>query len=212
MYRRLLKKLKEDEFTPLEIARPKALRAREARARFLAGFTLLEMVISTGIFSVVVVSSIGITLAIKTAQEKSSNIQNVQDNIRYAVEFMTKELRQGTLYRPANCQPFGGMQQCGKMYFRSASGEDIWYCLSGGAILRRVDSFQDTCAVAGVPLTAAGINISQLFFYIKGDAPGPADGQPRVTVVISGASKDPRVQLQSSFKLQTTVTQRVRDL
>ena len=175
------------------------------------GFTLLEMIVATGIFIVVVVASIGITISVKTAQEKASNIQNVQDNIRFAVEFMTKEIRQGTSYQPTGCTLVSGLKQCPKITFRSSRGTDVSYCKSFDNTVVVLEG-PGVCETNGLPLTALNVYIGQLFFYVTGDEVGAADGQPRVTLVLSGVVTGPKTQLQSTFRLQTTVTQRVRDL
>ena len=175
------------------------------------GFTLLEMIVATGIFIVVVVASIGITISVKTAQEKASNIQNVQDNIRFAVEFMTKEIRQGTSYQPTGCTLVSGLKQCPKITFRSSRGTDVSYCKSFDNTVVVLEG-PGVCETNGLPLTALNVYIGQLFFYVTGDEVGAADGQPRVTLVLSGVVTGPKTQLQSTFRLQTTVTQRGRDL
>ncbi len=185
--------------------------SKKSHVNFLTGFTLLEMIVSTGIFSVVVVASIGIILSVKSAQEKSSNIQNVQDNIRFAAEFISKELRQGTSYQPVGCTTIAlGLRQCTSITFTSSRGLLVSYCKPASTVLRL--EVAGSCGANGLPLTASNIAINQLFFYVTGEAAGAGDGQPRMTLVLSGASTEPKTQLRSSFNLQTTVTQRVRDL
>lgn len=180
------------------------------------GFTLLEMIISLGIFSVVVVAAIGITLAIKLSQQKTTNAQDVQDNIRYALEYMTKELRQGYAYEvfPTGCDT--SSNPCTKVKFaRAISGTEhtIWYCLVNDVIYRADDS-ADVCGIpntTSIPLTSGDVRITKLLFYVVGNLPGPADGQPRITIAMGGNSVDARTQLQSYFRIQTTVTQLKRD-
>lgn len=178
------------------------------------GFTLLEMIVSVGIFAVVIVASIGISLSIKSAQGKATNVQNVQDSIRYTLEFMTKELRQGTSYVLSDCDSSGA---CRKVNFLRSfvvgPSQSIWYCWDSvaGVVYRRVDTV-DTCLTQGLELTASNVKVTAWSFYATGQISGPADGQPRITVSIAGSSRDPRTQLQSSLILQTSVTQRARDL
>ncbi|OHA01193.1 MAG: hypothetical protein A3H71_03040 [Candidatus Sungbacteria bacterium RIFCSPLOWO2_02_FULL_48_13b] len=225
-------------FTPLEVASPSPVRdksplatadmpiasrisngtrsfglAPKARARVLAGFTLLEMIVSVGIFAVVIVASIGISLSIKSAQGKASNVQNVQDSIRYALEFMTKELRQGTSYVVSDYSSGVYHKVNFLRSFVSGSPQSIWYCWdsTAGVVYRRVDTV-DTCLTQGLELTASNVKVTALSFYATGQASGSADGQPRITVLIAGSSRDPRAQLQASLILQTSVTQRARDL
>ncbi|MBI2054581.1 MAG: prepilin-type N-terminal cleavage/methylation domain-containing protein [Candidatus Sungbacteria bacterium] len=169
------------------------------------GFTLLEMLVSIGIFAVVIVSSISVILSIGGAQQKVSNTQNIQDNIRFTLELMTKEMRQGTDYTGQNCTG----SQCAGILFRNFQGNVTGYCSENG-VIKRTEGSPD-CA-AGSPMTSNDIQITKLLFYLLGTGCGPADGQPRVTIAISGRSTGPKASLESSFNLQTTVTQRIRDV
>ena len=178
---------------------------------YLRGFTLLEVIISVGILSVIVVAAIGIMLSIKVAQEKTANIQDIQDNIRYALEFMAKEMRQGSTYepQPAGCA-LGTNSPCVGMKFMRGSGV-VWYCLVNNTIYRYMGVY-DLCNMSdALALTSDNIEVTNLNFYVLGNLPGPADGQPRVTIAITANSKDARIQLRSAFRLQATVTQRRRD-
>lgn len=172
--------------------------------RKATGFTLLEMLVSIGIFAVVIVSSISVILSIGGAQQKVSNTQNIQDNVRFMLELMTKEMRQGTNYTGQNCSG----DQCAGVLFRNFQGAVTGYCSENGVIKRMENSTE--CA-GGSPMTSGNVIITKLLFYLLGTGCGPADGQPRVTVAISGRSAGPKASLESNFNLQTTVTQRIRD-
>lgn len=169
------------------------------------GFTLLEMLVSIGIFAVVIIASVGLLLSISEAQQKASNVQNIQDNIRFTLELITKELRQGNAYAGGGCSG----DSCTAITFTNKQGQNTGYCLSGG-VIRRFSTIIP-CA-DGSALTGGNVSISRLIFYIVGEQSGPSDGQPRVTVVVSGQSASSQVELESSLNLQTTVTQRIRDL
>ena len=167
------------------------------------GFTLLEMVVSFGIFSVVIIVAIGAVLAINNAQIKASNIQNIQDNLRFAVESMTKEMRTGRAFAP-----FGGSSPAyAGVSFTRSDNTQVGYCREGTA-LRKISGGGTNCASAAV-VTGESIVIEQLTFYIIGHGAGSADGQPRVTVSLSARSRDPK--LETTLRLQTTVVPRERD-
>lgn len=180
----------------------------------ISGFTLLEMMVSIGIFSVVIISAIAVLISISRAQEKASIIQNIQDNVRYTVEFMSKEMRQGKEYNPGNCGAIldagSGVQRCSKIQFTSSLGASVWYCFADGAV-KRLEDAADSCEADGVPVTAPDFTVSYFDLYVAGAAAGSADGQPRVTIVLAGKSNSPQAALETNFKIQTTVTQRVRD-
>ena len=169
----------------------------------------MEMTLAIGIFSVLVVSAIGIMLGVTKAQIKAGNIQEVQDNIRFGLELMTKELRTGTQYAFTNFCSSGG-----EINFLTSQGENRSYWLDAGQqkIMRgtNVDGSEDCTNAA--PLSADEIKVENLIFQIAGQVPGPNDGQPRITIVIKVSSKDPAIGTETSMDLQTTVVQRLRDL
>lgn len=178
------------------------------------GFTLLEMVISFGIFSVLVVAAIGITLAVSNAQIKSSNVQNILDNIRFSLELITKEMRTGNSYQlTSKCAPAGS-----EISFATAIGESRTYFLNSttGTVMRAKIPItnadcNDTNKVKA--LTAEEVSVERLnFTELQGQTAGPADGQPRTTITMRVRSKSPKIELESSLNLQTTVVQRLRDL
>jgi len=63
------------------------------------GFTLIEMIVSLALFTVVAVISIGALLKIMDANRKSINLKNVTNNINFALESMTREMRVGSKYQ-----------------------------------------------------------------------------------------------------------------
>lgn len=168
-----------------------------------AGFTLLEMVVSFGIFAVVIVTAVGAVIAINGAQIKAVNIQNIQDNIRFALESMTKEMRTGKNFVPSG----GSAPAYSTLAFTRSDGTQITYCLQGSA-LRKITGSGSDCAAA-FAVTSDAINVERIVFYVIGHTAGAADGQPRLTVSLQASSRD--VRYPTAFRLQTTVVQRERD-
>lgn len=171
---------------------------------FMRGFTLLEMMISSGIFAVVIIMAVGVMLSLSQAQVKATNIQNTQDNLRFTLESMTKELRTGTNYVVGSCGAVG----CTEITFVRQDGISAGYCLSSGAIRRFLPP--GVCS-GGSVVTSSAVAIDKLYFSVIGQAAGPSDGQPRITVVIEARSVNPTLQFETNSQLETTVTQRVRD-
>ncbi len=181
---------------------------------FRSGFTLLEMIISIGVFSVLVIASIGITLGVSNAQIKAQNIQFVLDNIRFSLELITKEMRTGTNYAlTTNCAPLGS-----EISFITSTGQERVYFLDAGEGIiwrARAPITNEDCENPSKvsPFTSEQVMVERLnFTELYGQVPGGTDGQPRITITLTVISRSPKLQLQSSMNLQTTIVQRLRDL
>lgn len=62
------------------------------------GFTLLEMIISLAIFTIVAVVAVGALLKILDANRKSLTLKTAINNINFALESMSREMRVGRVY------------------------------------------------------------------------------------------------------------------
>jgi len=61
-----------------------------------SGFTLLEMIVSVGIFAVVAVIAVGSLVRITGLNRQAQALQSAMNNINFALESMTREMRVGT--------------------------------------------------------------------------------------------------------------------
>jgi len=162
------------------------------------GFSLLEMIVAVGIFSVVALISTSVILSLNTVQKKVLNVQNTHDNIRFALESMARDIRTGENYIggcdwPAGCNMFS--------FQRSTSGELVTYRLNGGVIERQESTGP------WFPITDPQRTITRLRFYTTGI--GAFVEQEKITIVIEVESGIPTRQAEyASLQLQTTVTKR----
>lgn len=177
------------------------------------GFTLLEMIVSLGIFSVVIVAAIGLMISIVNAQIKAANIQAVQDNIRFSLELMTKEIRTGSNFRTdVPCGIEGS-----RISFDSATdGLKRIYFWENNRIMRAktVIANADCSGSTGkaMPLSAEEVVIERFRISTQGGNTGSGDGQAMITIALRARSISSKVQLESTMDIQTTVTPRLRDL
>ncbi len=188
------------------------------------GFTLLEMNISIGIFATLVVIAIGITLGIAQAQFKAANIQTVQDNARFTLEFMTKEIRTGTRFSGSSICQAGSENS---LHFFTATGGERFYFWD--ALRNRImRSIQDPggsgqCDITQDPprlpadgrvkqFTSEDVKVEQFGFVLFGEQAGPDDGQPRITISLRMSAITPRAGTDTVVRLQTTVVPRFREL
>lgn len=174
------------------------------------GFTLVEVLVSVGIFSVVMLIATGSVFTIVSANKKTHTLKSVMTNLNFALEDMAREMRVGSGYQ---CGVSGGDCQLGDTIFRFTSNRDLdgvggndtmEYSFSGGRLYQRRFG-TDPSPVA---ITAAEISITSMKFYVIGS--GSSDGkQPRVLITIVGSVGVG--QSRSTFKIQTTVSQRSID-
>ncbi|MCX6813274.1 MAG: type II secretion system protein [Candidatus Azambacteria bacterium] len=154
------------------------------------GLTLIELIVAIGVFGLVVSMAFGIFVLAIVSQRRIIALRNVEDNARFALESMAREIRTGKNFS-------GG---AGSLSFTNAKGELVIYRLNGGIVEKSSDGGANYSAVTGSETT-----VNYLNFYLMGQAPG--DGlQPRITVTMGVASQ---VGNQSAnLKVQTTISGR----
>lgn len=175
---------------------------------YTSGFTLLEMIVATGIFGVIGILAAGSLLSLADAQRKALALQTAQDNLRFALDVMAKNIRTGKSFNcnsfdppdfsltPANClSPSGG----NNLSFNSG-GKTITYGFNAaeGTIERWIDG------AGREPLTAKEL-VVRMRFFVRG-APLGDDEQPLITIVMEGMAG--KGKIESKFNLQTSISQR----
>lgn len=180
------------------------------------GFTIFEMIVAVGIFTVVVVVAVSSLLTLTASERKAITLQNTQDNMRFAVEAMAKEMRTGENFKQA-CA--GG---CDEINYKTARGHWVSYRLfhdevndfhlikkastETGCVFNEISRIFDSLCY--FPFTSIDIRVENLVFYITGV--GDDNLQPKVTIVMEATT--PGIERTASrLLLQTTVAQRRLD-
>lgn len=154
------------------------------------GLTLIELIVAVGIFGLVVNIIFGVFSLAIVSQRRIIALKNVEDNIRFAVESMAREIRTG--------KNFTGSANL--LSFTNANGEAIFYRLNGGVVEKSSDGGVNYSAV-----TSSETTINYLNFYLAGQL-ADDDLQPRVTITIGATSQ---IGNQSAnLKAQTTISGR----
>ena len=65
----------------------------------IKGFTLVEALVSLGIFSVVVVAASGVILSIINSNKKNQAVSSVVNNLNYSIESMVRDIKTGYRYQ-----------------------------------------------------------------------------------------------------------------
>lgn len=60
-------------------------------------FTIMEIIVVLAVFSTTTILAIDLFMTVNNLQRKTSAIQRVQSDIRYALEFMAREVKNGTI-------------------------------------------------------------------------------------------------------------------
>jgi prepilin-type N-terminal cleavage/methylation domain-containing protein len=163
------------------------------------GFTLVEMIVSVAIFATVVLIAVGALLSIIDANKKANSLRVVMENLNFAVESIARDIRTGSQY---SCGGLGDCSGGSSLTFTDQNGIAVAYILSNGAIVR-------TMSGKSIAVTSPEVVIEGMTFSVTGSA--THDGvQPRVLITIHGYAGS-QGRTQSSFSLQTSVSQRNTD-
>ncbi|MCK5027696.1 MAG: type II secretion system protein [Candidatus Pacebacteria bacterium] len=175
------------------------------------GFTLIEMIVSVGIFITVLSVSMGGLVTVVSSNDKAQAIRVAMDNMNFVMEEMSRHVTQGNTYHCGEAGDIDTTLSCAtggsSIYFQSnkIDIDRIHYQLSGGEILK---STTGANPVTNVPLTTLNIlTIKDLTFYVFADEGANPDDQPRVIISISGEVKVGGET--TTFNVQTTTTQRI---
>lgn len=198
------------------------------------GYTLIELIVSVGLFVAVILLVTGTFLSIMSSGKKTLAIHTAIDNLNSAIESMSRDIKTGFTY---HCDEFtlSGQvdypQDCfaGSSYlaFESQKGnvnspdDQIVYrlgdpsfpnCLSPQQICRSATSGSTPDSFYAVTAPPPELSIDGLAFRVYGADDtvfGNDIKQPRVVIVIIGSAKVGKET--SQFNLETTISQRLPD-
>lgn len=180
------------------------------------GFSLLEMVVAIGIFGSVVALAVNIVLLASDAQVRASLLRAVQDNVRFAIQFMNKEIRTGrsvTLHN-SDGSACAAASLCDQIRFTNQEGEAVAYCVLQNALVRskKINGTGGDCTANNFNLTSPDIIVNKVSFYVVGNQLGSSDGQPMITSVMDFEAKNiERQKATTKMQMQTTSTLRLLD-
>lgn len=168
------------------------------------GFTLIELVVAVGVFSIIMTLSSGAYLMMINVNRQAQALATGINNLSFALEAMTRDIRTGYQY---DC---GGLGDCSagasSFSFVDNTGVPVSYSLSGGTLYR-------TRGGVATALTDPSVAITTLAFYAYGTAPlsGGNTEQSRVTIVVAGTVPAGPGKTQA-FNVETGATMRGSDL
>ncbi len=182
------------------------------------GYTLIEMIVSVGIFSIVMLVASGAYVKLVALDRQARATNDLVTNLSFATESMSRSIRTGTGYactdasavKDANGNSTDG--SCHQISFMDNNiGQPVTYRRNSTGTLGQCvgiasGSCNDSTAVvltdSRVAIAAGGLD-----FYVRGV--GANDGvQPWVTFTLTGTMPNGNTGNTLSFTIQSSATQR----
>lgn len=174
------------------------------------GLTLIEVLVTSLIFSIVIGAATGIFVSAIKLQRYNLAHQQLLSQVSYAMEYMDRAIRMAV--RDDGLCGFAGQNYRvsdgnRKIEFKNYQGNCQEFYLDTSVdpnqlAASRAPDFSD------IPLTSNNFDLSSLQFSVSGDSPGD-NIQPMITVFMdiraNGPGQQPRI------KIQTTISQRNLD-
>ena len=97
-----------------------------------SGVSLIELMVATAIFSVLILLAAQIFKMVVDGQRSAISAQNVQENMRYALEKMSKEIRMAQISNTdclgaATNKIFNTANSDSELYFKNKDGQCLTY-------------------------------------------------------------------------------------
>lgn len=175
----------------------------------MKGFTLVEIIVSVGLFSVVMLVATAAYLTIIMLDKEARATNELVVNLNFAVDSISRNIRTGSNYSCAGA----GNGTCSQFSFIDSQEQKVTYLLKNNTVAQCVfpkDSTQVCSTSVAVSLTDPRIQVNTLAFNVRGV--GATDRvQPQTIMSIRGtmpSAKGKTVQ----FTLQTSATQRYLEI
>lgn len=166
------------------------------------GFTLIEAIVATAVFAFVIVSVMGVFIATISLDAKTRAQRAVTQNARFIMEYLAKEVRNGTIYYSG----YPGGTADSTLYVINQSDEIEHFYLSGTDL--KLDKGSST------NLNTATVRVTKLSFLVYPPenpltSAKTYDVQPSVTVILELSSNYGNKAGETSIiNLQSTFTSR----
>ena len=186
-----------------------------------AGFTIIEVMIATALFTVIMVVGVGTLLNANDVHKQSTKMRAIVDNLNFILGDMSRNLRTGTDFAcglgsvsssPTSC-PLGSGIGGNILQFKNADGQVIEYAFvdagDGTNNLEKIDVGTGATSILN-PVGEISIDPNSGFF-LNGAEPAPGNvEQPYIIIKLSG--KIHYKTIETPFALETSVSQRFIDV
>ncbi len=195
-----------------------------------AGFTLIEMIVVVGLFSVVLTIAMGAIFTVVNANKTSQGLAAVMDNLSGALDVLSRNTRFGNFYQCGDLNGFTaiaepGAHNCGtgnpvfafhpynkaanvmwayKFIKNTETTGRLWRCEGTSGSSDITSSSTGGCD----PVTASEVYLTNIKFYVDGTT--VQQQQPRVFIIVDGYALSGTIQ--QPFSIQTLISQRTLNI
>lgn len=180
------------------------------------GFTLIELMVATSIFVVIMLSAMGALFMLMGASKNSRALRSAMDNVNFSMESMTRSIRMGTNYY---CVPTDGSMPAPDATNDCTGDGGTYLAFIPQDLSTRVAYRLHTEVKNGVShstlqrcddtdcinVVSDDVNIDKLKFFVKGSS-NSDPLQASVYIIMKGTVTVAGVP--TSFALQTMASQR----
>lgn len=167
-----------------------------------SGLSLLEIMVAVSIFTALILSSTQIFQSVIQNHRQSIAMQNMQANLSYTFEVMSKEIRMAVKDEDGDCitadSIYEASEDLDELNFLNQYDECVSYYLVDDNGVSRLKIKRDEKEAF---VTPSDLAVSDLRFEVN------EDKQPRVTIMLDISPIDPSLSTQI-IKIQTTISSR----
>ncbi|MFA6227821.1 MAG: prepilin-type N-terminal cleavage/methylation domain-containing protein [Patescibacteria group bacterium] len=188
----------------------------ESKSNYNQGFTLIEMLITAGLFAITSVLVGGVFINVNNLQQQTANMQKLQNDGRYMIEKIGREIRGRELDYERTLPPVDG--KVDRLIFKKDEAGEIWQLAYDPEDLT-AKIFITTLNPDGTvfaPLNASDVGVSNLQFIVSpiydpyaGITADDYIYQPKITLLMSIYNKNAPDRYRKELRLQTTISSKV---
>lgn len=180
-----------------------------------SGFTLAEILVTVGIFAIVMMISSSIFININNLQQQTANMARLQNEGRYVLEKIGKEIRGRELdYDQTVLEPSGVTDVLAFKPDEYGEGYRIYYVSSSQEIMIETTSAEAAPKISS--LTADDIIVEKMAFKVMPlddpysvGAGSSSSMQPRVTIMMQIKNRNVPERYLKTLLLQTTISSKI---
>jgi len=166
------------------------------QARYKRGFTLVEVLVSVGIFLLTIIAISQIFISVIRSEKLAYTLLNSENNIRNNLELMARAIRMGTKFEDLNADINKPITQ---ICFVNNEGQEQCFEFKNNSLYQRLSGEEQPL----IDFQTLKIKIKQGSFYIM-----TSTDLPQSTIIIQILAETTYQNNSYEFKVETAVTPR----